>query len=297
MASSEQNAVSKRERQKQRREAKLAQERAQQARARRTRLLVFALIGVIFAGLIGAAVARQRAENAQLAQQETAAVARLDDLGCTPDEEQENMGQGHVDAATLAQRPPEALYPDRPGSSGEHYQSWLITGVYDELIDERALVHNLEHGYVVAYYAEGAPDDQVEALKTFVQSQIDGDYPKLIVAPWDGDLPEDANFAYTAWNFRQVCEEYDEDVLDVFIRKHHSAAGIAPEKTVPPHRDANSGIDPEGEPFLLPPLGGAEAPGEGTSEDPNAPTEGATDGADADAATEAPTEATTEASS
>lgn len=288
MASSEQN-LSKRERQKQRREAKLAQQREQEQRSRRTRLLIFALLGVIFAGLIGAAVANQRAQSARLAAQEEAAVARLGELGCTPDEEQDDRGAGHLDGSTLAQRPPDALYPDRPATSGEHYQSWLITGVYDELMDERALIHNMEHGYVVGYYSDSAPEDQVEAFKTAAQEHIDGDYPKVIVAPWDGDLPDGANFAYTAWNFRQLCEEYDDDVFDVFIRKHHSSAGIAPEKTLPPHLSADSGIDPEGEPFLLPPLGEA-----GSAEDGNVgdPSEDATDPAETDGGeTEAATEA------
>ena len=285
MSSSEQN-LSKRDRQKQRRDAKLAAQRVQEQRARRTRLLVFALLGVIFAGLIGAAVANQRRQSAELAEQEARATARLTELACTEDLAQEDAGQGHLDAATLADRPPDTLYPDRPATSGEHYSSWLITGVYDAPTDERPLVHNLEHGYVVAYYDEGAADDQVDLLKTYAQAQIDGAFPKIIVAPWDGDLPTDANFAYTAWGFRQMCGEYDQDVFEVFLRKHHSGAGIAPEKTVPPHRDANSGIDPAGEPFLLPPLGEAEA-SEGMDEQGNAsePSEGASDAA------ETPTEA------
>lgn len=295
MSSSEQN-LSKRERQKQRRDAKLAAQRVQEQRSRRTRLLVFVLLGVIFVGLIGAAVANQRRQAAELAQQEADAIARLDELGCTEDLEQEDAGQGHLDAATLGDRAPDTLYPNRPATSGEHYSSWMITGVYDELIDERALVHNLEHGYIVAYYDEGAEQAQVDDLKTYAQTQIDGSFPKVIVAPWDGDLPEDANFAYTAWGFRQMCSEFDQDVYEVFTRKHHSNEGIAPEKTLPPHLNADSGIDPEGEPFLLPPLGEAEAP-EGVDEEGNVldPSEGASDAADTSSeapAEEAPTEAT-----
>lgn len=265
--------LSKRERQKQRREAKLAQQRAQEAKSRRLRIAVFAAIGVVFAGLIGLAIQRQAAERARLAEQEAAVQARLDDLGCTPDESMEDRGQGHLEAAALASSPPDTLYPDRPATSGTHYSNWLITGVYDELIDERALIHNLEHGYVVSYYSQDAPADQIDEYKQAAQEHIDGNYPKLIVAPWDGALPEGANFAYVAWGQRQLCQQFDADVFELFVRSHHSSAGDAPERTLPPHLTADQGIDPEGEPFLLPPLGEDTAP-EGMDEDDPVPTEG-----------------------
>lgn len=265
MSSSER--MSKRERQKRRREAKLAEQRAAEARARRMRLGVFILLGVIFAGLVGVAVAQRRAENARLAEQEAAAAARLDDLGCTEEEQLEDLGQGHLDAATLAQRPPEALYPDRPTGSGEHFSGWLKTGVYDELMDERALVHNLEHGYVVAYYSQEAPAEEIDELKSYAAEQIEADYPKIIVAPWDGQLPEGANFAYVSWNVRQTCEQFDTDVFDIFLRSHHSGASDAPEKTLPAHLEEGGGtIDPGDEPFLLPPLGTEPVPTEGMEE-------------------------------
>jgi hypothetical protein len=260
--------MSKRERQKMRREARLQQERAADKRAQKLRLLVFVLIGVVFAGLVGLAVARNRAESARLAEQEAAVQARLDDLGCTPAEEMEDRGQGHLNANQLASSPPEVLYPDRPATSGEHFQGWLKTGVYDEVMDERVLIHNLEHGYVNVFYDESADAAQIDELKSFAQEQIDGSYPKLIVSAWDGDLPEDYNFAYTGWGVRQMCGEFDTDTLELFLREHHSGAGDAPEKTLPAHMEEGNGtIDPGDEPFLLPPLGDEAVPTEGMDED------------------------------
>lgn len=272
MASNE--PQSKRERQKQRRDVKLEQQRIADAKARRNRLLTFALLGVIFAGLVGGAVYnnRQKAAEAEKKKQETLAI--LDDLGCTEEEKVADAGQGHLEGAALAQSPPETLYPERPATSGEHYGSWMITGVYDQVIDERALVHNLEHGYIVAYYDEGADEEQVTALKEFAQSQIDDARPKTIVAAWDGDLPGEANFAYTAWNYRQMCAEYNEDVFDLFSAAHYSGAGEAPEKGLPPHTDPDSGIDPGTDPYLLPPLGDQQptpgmSEGAGNTADPS----------------------------
>jgi hypothetical protein len=262
--------MSKRERQKQRREARLQQERAADKRARQLRILALAAVGVIFAGLVGVAVARNRAESARLAEQTAAVQERLDELGCTPAEEQEDRGQGHLNAAQLAESPPEALYPDRPATSGEHFQGWLKTGVYDQVMDERILIHNLEHGYVNAFYADGADAAQIDEFKSFAQEQIDGNYPKLIVSPWDGELPEDYNFAFTAWGVRQMCSEFDTDTMTVFLREYHSSAGNAPEKTLPAHLEEGNGtIDPGDEPFLLPPLGNEALPTEGMDEEGN----------------------------
>jgi hypothetical protein len=247
---------SKRERQKQRRNEKLQQQAAAEARSRRTRVIAFVALGVVFLGLVGVAVAQQQADKRAEEQQAAEVAANLEELGCTPDETLEDDGQGHLDGAALAQQPPETLYADRPAGSGQHYGNWLMTGVYDQLLDERALVHNLEHGYVIGYYDDSADEAGVSALKEYAQSAIDGDYKKIIVAPWDGELEGDANFAYVAWNQRQQCADFDDATFEQFLKNHHSGNGEAPEKTLTAHlAEGNGTIDPGNEPFLLPPLG------------------------------------------
>ena len=238
----------------------MQQERALDARSRKMRMLAWALAGVVLLALVGAAVVNNRQEAARRAEQLASVQARLDELGCTPAEDQEDAGQGHLDAASLPQQPPEALYPDRPATSGQHFGSWLKTGVYDQVLDERPLVHNLEHGYVNVFYDQGVDEEQLNQLKSFGEEQIEGNFPKLIVAAWDGDLPEEYNVAFTAWGVRQMCADFDTETLEVFLREHHSAEGQAPEKTVPPHLAEGQGtIDPGDDPFLLPPLGEAGA--------------------------------------
>jgi hypothetical protein len=258
--------MSKRERQKQRRDAKLQQQRAAQAKSRRARLLTFAVLGVILAGLIGAFVYNKAEEN-RLAEERKAAVqAKLDDLGCTETEKLEDQGAGHFSNEELAATPPDVAFPDRPATSGKHFGNWLMTGVYDQRLDERALVHNLEHGYILGYFDEGADEAQVEALKTYAQELIDDKLPKIIVSRWDGDLPDDANFAYVAWNNRQLCKEFDEEVFLTFAEDFHSSNGDAPpaEKGISPHLEEGNGtIDPGTEDFLLPPLGSQAVPSEG----------------------------------
>ena len=259
---------SKRERQKQRRGAKLEQQRIAEAKSRRNRIIAFAVLGAIFLGLIAIAVVNQQREQREKEELAAQVQANLDELGCTDDEALGDAGQGHLDGASLADQPPDALYPDRPAASGQHYGNWLMTGVYDQQLDERVLVHNLEHGYVNVYYAEDAPEEDLAELKEYAQSQIDGDFKKVIVAPWDGQLPEGANFAYVAWNQRQMCEQFDADTFQLFLEAHHSGAGDAPEKTLSAHLEEGNGtIDPGNEPFLLPPLGDQAPENEGMNED------------------------------
>jgi Protein of unknown function (DUF3105) len=253
--------LSKRERQRARREARRAAERAAQARARRNRIIVFAVVAVlVFAG-IGVAVQRQRAATAADRAAQAAVAAKLGQLGCTTDTKQPDLGGTHIDEggpAAVAANPPEKLYPDRPASSGRHVSYWVVSGVYDTLIDERPLVHSLEHGWINIYYLRTAPSDQVAQLKAWARQQIRGSFPKMIVAPWiGGDLPHGAKFAYVAWDYRQLCGQFDPQVAGVFAKAHSGSNSKAPEASAIPagvQADNRITFDPSKANLLFPPL-------------------------------------------
>lgn len=279
----EEAGLSKRERQKARRDAKAVEQRRQAAKSRRQRLLTFAVIGLVLIGLISFVVFNQVREGQQADQLVADAAAKFDELGCTEDAQMDDLGGGHLASnQELIANPPATLYPDRPGSSGQHVGSVAQTGVYDVQIDERLLVHDLEHGYILGYYSPDAPPEQIEQLKQWGQEAIDGDFAKTIIAPYPDGLPSGANFAYVAWGFRQVCDTFDPQVATAFATAHHSGAGSAPENTLPAHTGPGQGqLAPEGgEPLLLPPLDGG---GQGTT-----PSEGVTEGSQpaSEAATE-----------
>jgi hypothetical protein len=251
--------LSKRERQKQRREAKREAERAAAARARRQRTLTFLLVGVLVLGLVGLAIQRQFAQRGADRAAREAAAAQLDELGCTPAETRPNLGASHLDGTELVANPPEVLYPDRPATSGPHLGSVALTGVFDEPIDERLLVHNLEHGYVTFYYTDDADPADVEALRAFAQEQIDGRFPKIIAAPASWQLGDGQPIAFAAWDARQLCERFSEDIALTFLNDFHGLSGTAPERTVQAHTNpGQQGVlnprDVEG-PLLFPPLG------------------------------------------
>lgn len=70
----------------------------------------------------------------------------------------DESGWGHVPAGT------EVAYAHNPPASGPHYGQWARSAVYDEALDRRTWVHNLEHGWLVLLYRPDAPAGAVQVL-------------------------------------------------------------------------------------------------------------------------------------
>jgi hypothetical protein len=268
--------LSKRERQKVRREARLAVERAAQARARRNRAIAFAVVGFLVLAGAGLAVQQQRRTTAADRAARAAVATKLEELGCTQDTAMPNLGGGHLNTPdAMAANPPDKLYSNRPASSGMHTPFWVVSGVYGTFIDERALVHSLEHGWINVYYLKTAPADQVTKLKDWARGQIGSAYPKMIVAPWNGEaLPQGANFAYVAWNFRQLCRQFDPQVAGLFAKAHSGSNSKAPEEALisaDVKADNRLTFDPSNANLLFPPLDQQLGKGEPNLAPPAAP--------------------------
>src|SRR3712207_3728768 len=100
--------------------------------------------------------------------------ATVQAAGCDPVSEQPASGnQDHVDEGT------KVTYTEFPPASGQHYPSPAPFAKRFYTMADRppveTLVHNLEHGYTIAWYRDGAPASQVKALqraaKTFARSE------------------------------------------------------------------------------------------------------------------------------
>jgi hypothetical protein len=98
-----------------------------------------------------------------------------------------------------------------PPTSGDHLGTPLPAGVYDNEQDMRALVHNLEHGYVVIVY-KGIPADQVDQLRQFVQARGGS---KLVLAPWSG--LDNNGVALVAWQNLELLQRVNMDVVQAFV--------------------------------------------------------------------------------
>ena len=128
--------------------------------------------------------------------------------------------------------------PPIPPTGGKHNPISLgdKTRFYplaDKPRPERA-VHNLEHGYVVAWYDAKLPAADVKTLQTLATT-----LPRFLVVGWsDGDLPADKHLVLTSWGRTERCSTASQDVIRSFTSKHVDS-NLAPEKGLP----AISGAD------------------------------------------------------
>jgi hypothetical protein len=90
---------------------------------------------------------------------------------------------------------------------------------------ERA-VHNLEHGYVVAWYDSKLPAADVAKLQTLAKNPADSRL--LVVGWWQGDLPAGKHVVYTAWGRTDRCSSVSDAMVQAFYGKHLNAS-LAPE--------------------------------------------------------------------
>ena len=134
-------------------------------------------------------------------------------------------GRDHIEANQQADN-----WNSSPPTSGDHLASPISGGVYDSEQDERAIVHNLEHGYVVIQY-KGIPEDQVNQLREFVRDRSGS---KLVLAPWSG-LERDG-VALTAWRNLETMQRVNLDVVRAFVDDYMIPGGAksrAPEPFAP----------------------------------------------------------------
>lgn len=137
-------------------------------------------------------------------------------------------GREHVQPGTDIQ------YNQTPPLSGTHYAEWSGGGFYEEPQAYGNLVHSLEHGAVVVYYAPGAleqsgGDDETaeESLREF-SANHDGQWRSFIAVPNPDDDPE-ADYVLTAWRNRLYMDSYDPQTVYAFLSEF---LGRGPENPV-----------------------------------------------------------------
>jgi hypothetical protein len=107
---------------------------------------------------------------------------------------------------------PSPRYAVNPPAGGDHLASTARGGVYEgaSVPDDGALVHALEHGYIVVWHQPDLPAEQRTQLADF-ERRHDGD---VIVAE-RASLP--VPVAATAWGHRLLCQEVEQAPLDRFF--------------------------------------------------------------------------------
>jgi hypothetical protein len=191
------------------RQARLAQMRRKQQRADRRRALLIwgtgAVLVLAIAGAVTFAILSQRASTPSLADVQTFTVQ-----------------QGHVETpVTYAQTPP---------AGGQHNPVWLNCGEYDKPVPNENAVHSLEHGAVWVTYRPDLPKDAVEKLK----SEIPDTY--MVLSPYPG-LP--APVVASAWGKQLRLTGADDSRLEAFIRAYRQGP-----QTPEPGAACTGGMDP-----------------------------------------------------
>lgn len=200
--------MAKKSKQNTERRAMVEQMRTEQARKERMRSLgILGVCVLIVAGLIGSAVfvaVKDSRDKDAAKKRDLATVgAAAEAAACDPVVTKDAVGSAqHVDQGPIE-------YPDAPPASGNHRSvpAPFARYFYDakDRPEVATLVHNLEHGYVVAWYDEtlAADKDQLDDLKK-VGEKYNLNQERFIVAPWtaaDGaPFPEGKHVAYTRWS-------------------------------------------------------------------------------------------------
>ncbi len=124
-----------------------------------------------------------------------------------PGEAFANQGNTHIPEGS----PPPAYNSDPP-TSGAHWETMANWSSYDFVVPDQVLLHNLEDGGVILWYALGSPEENRERISQL--EEVARNYDRVIVAPRE-DL--ETPFAATAWQRRQLFEKLDAAGIRTFI--------------------------------------------------------------------------------
>ena len=135
-------------------------------------------------------------------------------------------------------------YPTSPPSNGRHFASPITVnsrGFYspDDAPRVEELVHNLEHGYTIAWYVPSVSGAQLEDLRSLAEKMRDtNETRKFIVVAWDparGAFPANKTIALTHWGaptkagdyatstgYRQYCGQVSGGAIKSFVDSHPS---------------------------------------------------------------------------
>ena len=222
-------------------------EKARKAEQRRRSILLLVICVVVAAALLAYPIYLVAKDSKATAAGLVALGASVGDAACDPVEENPATGnQDHVAEGTKVD------YAQSPPDSGPHYPSPAAFTKHFYSTDDRpeieTLVHNLEHGYTLAWYRADAPEDEIAALRkaagTFGSETYDPSQ-KFIAAPYsatDGAFPDGKNVVLARWTaspdnpsdqtkqkgVRQSCTRVSGQAITDFMAKYPVAGSPEP---------------------------------------------------------------------
>ena len=129
-----------------------------------------------------------------------------------------DQGQAHLDAGA-----PAPDYNSDPPTSGPHAPAAAACGIYRQAPPDINLVHDLEHGVIVAFYDPASASEARDDLEAFARDA--GTH--VIVAPREGMA---APITLTAWTHMLTLDGFDAAAVDAFYGEYAQRgpeAGVA----------------------------------------------------------------------
>jgi hypothetical protein len=111
----------------------------------------------------------------------------------------------------------EATYNTDPPTSGPHTSQLAPAGLNDLPAPDEVLVHNMEHGYVIAWYNCNAQPilsgEDCAQLRNDIAQAIAGNRHAVGMP----DTTMEKRIALTAWQFMDAFDEFDAARVQTFI--------------------------------------------------------------------------------
>ena len=116
-------------------------------------------------------------------------------------------------------------YNSNPPTSGWHTPGLTSWGSYDSLMPDEPLVHNLEDGGVILWYAYGTPEENEQNIQKL--EAISSGYRRVVIAPREN---METPYALTAWTRLERFDTLDEAGMRAFLEAYegidHHVAGV-----------------------------------------------------------------------
>ena len=210
--------MSKKLEQKQARRLEDERRKSERRREALRRNIVTIGVAVVVAALVAAAIVYQK--NQEPGGGGPIGVSAAE-ANCTDVEEPDGQGRQHIDVGA-----PHEPYNSDPPTSGPHYEVPANLGFYTDPLPPEQVIHNMEHGQIVLWYATGLPEETIDE----VEALVDAEGGATVATPY-ANIEAPYEIVVTAWGATMSCEKISQDAIDEFRAEYQ---GNSPEPLTPP---------------------------------------------------------------
>lgn len=122
--------------------------------------------------------------------------------------------QGNVHVSLGSDTP---AYNSDPPTSGWHTPELASWGSHLDPVPDQRVIHNMEDGGVVLWYAAGTPEENAAHVAA-LEDVVGGAFSRIVIAPREG-MP--TTYALTAWQRLQRFDAIDPKAMRTFVRAYH----------------------------------------------------------------------------